>query len=147
MSNLNNNKQTNVAGGVVINPKKGIAIVNQNHDSWSLPKGHVEANENSLEAAKREIYEETGLLKIKYIKKLGSYKRYRIGLDGKDDHLELKLIDIFLFITAEYKLKPIDKHNPEACWVSIDKAIDLLTHPKDKLFLKEKIIFFKEYLN
>ena len=56
MNNLNNN-QTNIAGGIVINPKKGIAIVNQNHDSWSLPKGHVEDNETLVQAAIREIYQ------------------------------------------------------------------------------------------
>ena len=29
--------------------------------SWNIPKGHVEENENLLDAAKREFYEETSL--------------------------------------------------------------------------------------
>ena len=62
MKNLNN--QTITAGGVIINEFEEIVIVNQNHDSWSLPKGHVEKNETLLEAANREIHEETGLLNI-----------------------------------------------------------------------------------
>jgi len=32
---------------------------------WTLPKGHLEANETEVEAAKRELFEETGVKKIK----------------------------------------------------------------------------------
>ena len=143
--NINNIK--NCAGGIVINPQKGIAIVNQNNDSWSLPKGHVEKNESILEAAIREIYEETGLKNIKLIKKIGSYKRYRIGLDGLDDLRELKLIYMYVFTTEENVLFPIDRHNPEAKWVSIKETINLLTHKKDKEFFSSSITHFQQYLN
>ena len=36
-------------------------MVNQNNNSWSLPKGQVEKGENELTAAKREIHEEAGI--------------------------------------------------------------------------------------
>ena len=49
--------KTITAGGIIINEYKEVVIVNQNHDSWSLPKGHVEDNDTFLETAKREIYE------------------------------------------------------------------------------------------
>ena len=72
---MKNNKTINTicAGGIVINDKNEVAIVNQNHDSYSLPKGHVDDNESYLEAAKREIYEETGIEDLIYIKELGKY--------------------------------------------------------------------------
>ena len=50
-----------IAGGIVWNPKLGVVVVNQNHNSWSLPKGHVERGEELLPAAMREIREETGI--------------------------------------------------------------------------------------
>ena len=50
-----------IAGGIVINPLRGVVLVNQNNNSWSLPKGHVETGETTLEAAIREIKEETGI--------------------------------------------------------------------------------------
>ena len=101
---MKNQNKTYCAGGVVINPKQGIAVVNQNNDSWSLPKGHIEKNESHLDASKREIYEETGIKYLEYIKEIGSYSRYRIGLDGKDDIRELKIIYMYLFLTDEFNL-------------------------------------------
>ena len=89
--------QTITAGGIILNEFNEVVVVNQNYDSWSLPKGHVEKNETILDAAKREIYEETGLQNISYIKDLGYYDRYRIGLDGRDDLTESKRIYVFLF--------------------------------------------------
>ena len=73
--------KTYCAGGVVINPDFGIVVVNQNYDSWSLPKGHVDPGETILEAAKREIYEESGVKQLDYIRELGCYERFKIGLD------------------------------------------------------------------
>ena len=54
--------QTITAGGIIVNEFQEVVIVSQNHDSWSLPKGHVEKNETILNAATREIHEETGLI-------------------------------------------------------------------------------------
>ena len=69
-------KYTYCSGGIIINDKQEIAIVNQNHNSWSLPKGHIDDGETKLEAAIREIYEETGITNPKLIKSLGSFGRY-----------------------------------------------------------------------
>ena len=139
-------KKVICSGGVVINENKGIVIVNQNNDSWSLPKGHVEVNESFLAAAKREIFEESGLQYIRLIKSLGSYDRYRIGLTGEDDKTELKTIHMFLFTTKENNLQPLDPLNPEAIWASISTAKKLLTHQKDKEFFSQQIKEFQEYL-
>ena len=125
---------THCAGGIIINNKKQVVVVNQNHDSWSLPKGHIDPGESNLEAAKREIYEETGIKNVKLIKPLGNYGRYRIGLDGKNDKSEYKTIYIFLFYSNQTTLKPIDPINPEAIWVDFKKVTDILTHPEDKKF-------------
>lgn len=55
-------KKTKSAGGIVINEKREICLlVSQHGTSWSLPKGHIEKGEDAMMAAKREIYEETGI--------------------------------------------------------------------------------------
>jgi 8-oxo-dGTP pyrophosphatase MutT (NUDIX family) len=122
------------AGGVVLNVAGQVLIVNQNGNSWSLPKGHLDAGEDELRAARREIYEEAGIKKLKLVRKLGTYQRTRIGLKGGVDSTELKTITLFLFHTQQMNLKPIDPQNPEARWVDREAVVDFLTHPKDKEF-------------
>ena len=138
---MNNDKTKEVkcAGGIVFNKEYKVAIVNQNHDSWSLPKGHLDSGETALVAAKREIYEETGIKDLQYIKELGSYSRYKIGLDGKDDLSELKIIYIFLFTSNQVKLVPKDPHNPFARWANIEQVQEYLTHKEDVKFFNDTL--------
>jgi len=129
-------KETKTAGGVVINNEGKVLVVSQHGNSWSLPKGHIDEGETALEAAKREIYEESGIKDLELIKNLGEYQRYKIGKTGGEDKSELKNITIFLFKTTETALQPVDPDNPEARWVDKEKVANLLTHPKDKEFFQ-----------
>lgn len=131
-------KRTQSAGGVVLNKKGEVLVVSQHGNSWSLPKGHIDTGESAVKAAKREIKEEAGVGRLKLIKELGRYRRYRIGRNGKkEDRSELKTIHLFLFKTSQTKLKPLDPKNPEAKWLKREKVALLLTHPKDKIFFKK----------
>lgn len=125
---------TRSAGGVVLNRGGQVLVVSQHGTSWSLPKGRLEEGEDELAAARREIYEESGIRDLTLIRELGSYDRFRIGRDGGDDPSELKTIYMFLFETAETELAPVDVENPEARWVDRDEVAALLTHPKDSEF-------------
>jgi ADP-ribose pyrophosphatase YjhB (NUDIX family) len=128
--------QTESAGGVVLDGEGRVLVVSQHGTSWSLPKGHVEAGEDLLAAARREIYEESGVRELELVRELGSYRRHRIGRDGGEDESELKTIHMFLFRTNETALKPLDPENPEAAWVEPSRVVSLLTHPKDREFFE-----------
>jgi ADP-ribose pyrophosphatase YjhB (NUDIX family) len=125
-------KQSNKAGGIVINKEGKILVVAQRHNTWSLPKGGVEEGETDLEAAKREIYEESGVKDLQFVKYLITYERYKIGLKNNDDFSELKTISLFLFLTDfDGELKPIDPDNPEARWVDRKDVSKMLTNKID----------------
>jgi ADP-ribose pyrophosphatase YjhB (NUDIX family) len=111
-------------------------VVSQHGTSWSLPKGHVEEGEGILEAARREIYEESGVGELELVRSLGSYSRHRIGPRGGEDESELKTIHMFLFKTSQTALRPVDPDNPEAVWVERGRVAALLTHPKDREFFE-----------
>src|SRR3989344_399933 len=129
------------AGGVVVNAEGEVLVVNQNGDSWSLPKGQIKGGGGALDAAKREIFEESGVSALTLVKPLFSYERFRIGRGGAgEDRSILKEIEMFLFRTSETALSPRDPANPEAVWAAKDEVGALLTHPKDREFF-EKIKF------
>lgn len=124
------------AGGIVFNDEGKFIIVRQSDKSWSLPKGRIKGNEDNLSAAKREIYEETGVNKLEFIKDLGSYQRL------SSDKVTLRTIILFLFKTSQKKLSPSDPDNPEAKWVNKEEIVKLLPYKEDKeFFLKATASF------
>lgn len=133
--------KTQSAGGIIMNPNGEILVVSQHGNSWSLPKGHIESGESLLDAAKREIHEESGITELKFIRELGTYERFKIGKNGGEDKSELKQITMFLYHTTQWELKPTDSENPEACWLPVSQVADRLTHPADKaFFLNQKFL-------
>jgi len=127
-------KKTRSAGGVVLNKDGKVIVCNDDGTSWSLPKGHIEEGESTLDAARREIHEESGISQLELIRELGSYERYALDEHGKENKTEWKTIILFLFKTDQEHLHPIDPDNPEARWVKKEEVANLLTHPKDKEF-------------
>lgn len=133
-------KHRQVAGGIVVNENTGyVLLVAQPNNVWSLPKGGVDVGEDSITAARREILEESGLTEIHLVKELGTYKRFRIGKDGKDDESEMKDITIYLFTTKQELLKPIDTWHSEAVWFEREEVKKMLTHERDVAFYKEHL--------
>jgi ADP-ribose pyrophosphatase YjhB (NUDIX family) len=129
-------KATVSAGGIVLNSQGMVLVVNQRGTSWSLPKGHVDPGEEPLQAAIREIMEESGVSDLHFLRILGAYGRYKIAQNTGEDKGEWKVLIFFLFDTKQNELNPRDPDNPHARWVHPDQVESLLTHPKDKAFYK-----------
>lgn len=125
------------AGGIILNPEGKILIVHQNGDSWSFPKGGIEEGESALDAARREIAEEAGITELTLVADLGSYERYSIakGGVGEDTALGMRKRTFFLFTTTQTDTHPQDSEVTHMSWVTLDEAMQKLTHPKDREFL------------
>ncbi len=127
-----------VAGGIVKNKDGKIAIVSQlNGTFWTLPLGHIEANENVLESAAREIKEETGLTHLKLLKELPTYTRLLTGPDGKDVLGEERLIHVFVFSTEQSDFNIQDADIQAAQWVDASQALSQLTHKEDRKYFQD----------
>ena len=71
----------------------GIILLNDNNevfvgkridnpeDFWQMPQGGVDKNENFLDAAKRELEEETSIKNIKLIKEIEGWLTYELPND------------------------------------------------------------------
>jgi len=124
----------------VLDPMGRIVLVEQWNNSWTFPKGGVEEGESNLDAAQREVREETGIQDFEYIYELGSYERKSIapGGVGETDAYGSRKRTFFLFKTIRTDLVPADPDGEITAirWVTIEEALALLTHPRDKEFLE-----------
>jgi 8-oxo-dGTP diphosphatase len=139
-------RRTISAGGVVVNRRGQVLVVSQRGRAWSLPKGHVDPGETLLEAAVREIHEETGVADVSLLHYLGCYERCRIGKHGGEDPSEWKELHFFLFRSGQVTLAPLHVFDhPEARWLPLAKAAALLTHPRDRVFLISQQEFIQRW--
>ena len=61
-------------------PRQVLLLHNRKHDLWMPPGGHVESNEHPLEAAIREVKEETGLDVAQYLPQATQIDEDRVEL-------------------------------------------------------------------
>ncbi len=121
------------AGGIIFrnNPNKQILLTIYTHiKGLGFAKGHIEKGESLEQAALREVGEETGLTKLKIIKKLGMYTKIATERDGtlvsKDIHMYLiESENTELHLTAEEQYD----------WFTIDDAIKNMAVDEDRNFL------------
>ena len=79
---MNENKQLPLRIGVgiiLLNHENNIFVgkrIDNPKNFWQMPQGGVDHNENFLQAAKRELEEETGIKSVKLIKALDGWLKY-----------------------------------------------------------------------
>jgi len=79
---MENKKQLPLRTGVgiiLLNHENNVFVgkrIDNPKNSWQMPQGGVNQNENFLQAAKRELEEETGIKSVKLIKELNGWFKY-----------------------------------------------------------------------
>ena len=79
---MSNNKELPLRIGVgiiLLNHENNVFVgkrIDHPQNSWQMPQGGVDQNENFLQAAKRELEEETGIKSVKFIKELDGWFKY-----------------------------------------------------------------------
>ena len=68
--------------GIILLNRSNQILVGKRIDNpsnfWQMPQGGVDQNENLFDAAKRELYEETGVVSIKLIKEFDYWLEYNL---------------------------------------------------------------------
>ena len=134
--NLLNNENKVFVGKRIDNPK----------NFWQLPQGGVDENENLLNAAKRELEEETGVKSVKLIKELEGWLEYDLPSnlmgkiwDGKYRGQSQKWF-VMKFLGKNDEIN-VNTRNPEFLdwkWVEIDKITDLVVDFKLNIYKEIK---------
>lgn len=117
------------SGGLVFRRNKAnqleILLIKDAKNRWTIPKGHVEPDEEPKKTAEREIREETGLQEMKVYNWLGKVNfRYR-----RAHTLVLMTMHIYLVhgLGNTDKLKPEDWLN-DIKWIPAQEAVDKIAY-------------------
>lgn len=128
-------KRRESCGGVIISrleDPRVLLLFKQKPDftAWKLPKGGIEEGETRRVAAKREVGEESGIHRVRVLKKVGQIQYFK---RGKKDRRREKTVDLFLMLSrdGECDIAPREGESFVACaWLSFEDAIARVTQPQ-----------------
>ena len=156
---MHNNKQLplRIGVGIILLNHENKVFVGKRIDNpknfWQMPQGGTNKNENFLEAAKRELEEETGIKSIELLKELNGWFGYDLPknligkvLEGKYRGQKQKWF-IMKFIGKDNEIN-VKTQNPEFLdwkWIEITKLPSFAVNFKVNLYekLKEEINLLK----
>jgi 8-oxo-dGTP pyrophosphatase MutT (NUDIX family) len=132
------------AGGVVVRGREVLAIVPVKRSAdgervLALPKGHFDPGETPLQAAEREVREETGV-NVLPLGELGEarywYTRGRQTIG--------KSVTFFLFAYAGGDIADHDEEVEEVRWLDLRDAQRALTHAAEREIVARALAFVEE---
>ena len=155
MSKLNKLPYRQGVGIMLANKEKKIFVGKRidNRAAWQMPQGGVDQDENIVDAAKRELKEETGVSSIKIIKKSDKIYTYDLPdyLLGKIWKGRFKgqeqtwFLAQFLGEDDEINLDQKNAEFKKWKWVNINELPDLIVTFKKELYL-ELVKEFKSFI-
>jgi putative (di)nucleoside polyphosphate hydrolase len=136
-------------GIILLNHENNVFVgrrIDNPKNSWQMPQGGVDQNENFLQAAKRELEEETSIKSVKLIKELDGWFKYDLPnyllgklWDGKYRGQKQKwFVMKFLGKNDEINVKT---QNPEFFdwkWIKLSKLPEIAVHFKSDIYKKIK---------
>jgi 8-oxo-dGTP diphosphatase len=132
-------EQVRAAGGVVYSHTPAgelhFALIFDKHGNWGLPKGKLDPGEDEVQAARREIAEETGLhCEIGPLVERITYPIHKNGT------WQTKVIDYFLAPTSYVSLAPrLEEGITQARWVDFDTALNMVAFDQTRSVLQRAL--------
>jgi bis(5'-nucleosidyl)-tetraphosphatase len=108
---------------------------------WDFPKGGIEEGESELEAAKREIREETGIQEVEFVEGFRRIISYTYTSNGD---VVVKSVVFFLAMTNSFQVVLSREHKAYA-WLRFDDALEQLTFKTAKQVLTDVYTFLRNH--
>jgi 8-oxo-dGTP pyrophosphatase MutT (NUDIX family) len=120
------------AGGVVVHDGQVLVIVPTRRAAdgsrvLALPKGHLDAGETVVQAATREVREETGMV-VEPVRELGEVRYWYV----RDRRKVAKSVHFFLFRLLGGDLADHDDEVLEARWIGLSEAQKALSYAGER---------------
>lgn len=105
---------------------------------WAFPKGHIEKGERSIDTARREINEETGISRIRFLPGYKETTKFRFKWPPKTLDAESRLKFVVFYLGEVFSGKVILSEEHKAFrWVPYETALQILKHRNDKELLNK----------
>jgi 8-oxo-dGTP pyrophosphatase MutT (NUDIX family) len=114
-------------------------ILHRAGSHWGFPKGRSSAGETPLQAASRELKEETGLEVVKLLRKEPITEIYQFRRRGK---LITKRVHYFFAQVAGKEFIQLEEIR-DGKWIEVEKAEELVTFKEAKAICHELINLLK----
>ena len=106
--------------------KRKFLLIQHATGHWAFPKGHIEKDENDLQAATRELWEETGVTDIVLkTQKAVIHEEYEFSRNG---HMICKEVDYFVAKANNTMVKVDGNEVKNFMWAGIKKAKSIITY-------------------
>jgi 8-oxo-dGTP diphosphatase len=115
------------AGAVLVDGDRVALVHRPRYDDWTLPKGKHEAGEDDIDAALREVREETGF--HGHIERDLGVVRYTVEKQGV---VRPKVVRYYVMRAAAADAFVPNDEVDELRWVTREQAAQLLTYERDR---------------
>jgi 8-oxo-dGTP diphosphatase len=109
-------------------PEFLLVSASRDHNEWVLPKGHIEAAEQPIDTATREVFEETGvrIVLVSPEEPLGT-SCYKAGGES---------VCVVFFLARSIDERTPAEHREKA-WLPFQRAEEVLKHSESKAVLRQ----------
>ncbi|MGQ4891536.1 MAG: bis(5'-nucleosyl)-tetraphosphatase [Candidatus Njordarchaeia archaeon] len=123
------------AGAVIftLNSEPLYLILQYGSGHWDFPRGNVERNEKDIDAAKREILEETGLSNLEFVFGFREKVKFFYRRKGKNIRKEV----IYYLARANNKDVKLSFEHKDFKWLPIKEALKVLTFETSREVLRK----------
>jgi bis(5'-nucleosidyl)-tetraphosphatase len=132
---------TDESFGVVPILRKGeqtlFLLIQHNAGHWAFPKGHAERGESDIEAARRELCEETGIASATLDESNVFEERYTKTWRGDARRLVRKTVRYYIGEVDSPRVQVQEAEIQNHKWVTIDEARKLITYSESRRLLEE----------
>ena len=124
------------------NSKNVILLLHYGNGHWDFPKGNIEANETQIQAAVRELEEETGIDKFRLVP---GFKETLSYTYKKKSQIVSKAVTFFLGTTTISNVVLSNEHIGYL-WLTYQESINMLTFTNAKKLLIQANKIFRDGL-
>ncbi|MFN3705107.1 MAG: bis(5'-nucleosyl)-tetraphosphatase [Thermoflexales bacterium] len=112
-------------------------LVRHKAGHWSFPKGHAQLGESNVEAALRELREETGITDVQLITERTFTEQYRKPDVNHPAKLVDKIVQYYIGIVHTPHTRPQLSEVQECRWCELQEADALITFDESRRVLWE----------